>query len=120
MSRENKSRRRKVKKISSVTLPSYDCDMECRMKFFPRKKTIIPKFCSKIVETNIDLNHKDSKFAIFIKKDVEQKGIIVKSGTFIQPNFRGLITVKIVNTNNYDVTLSMHVHLGYLIFTPYC
>lgn len=118
MSCENKSKRRKVNKISSASLQIYNGDMESRMKFFPRKKAVIPKMSSKIVETNIYLNHKNSKFAIFIKKDVQESGIVIKSGTFIKPNFCGLIRVKIVNTNNFDVTLG-HVHLGYLVFKPY-
>ena len=104
-----------LKLISDQKLqPDFDKDMSMKINFYPKSRYKIKKFSSQIIETNIIIDI-ITKCNIYIKSEMKE----MKTKGFICSNFKGNLTVKIVNDQHHDITLGTSSYLGYLLFVPF-
>ena len=91
------------------------------MKFYPTKTIIIPKFSSKHIKTNLDFSNPIQLCNVFIKQESSTSlphQIQIKSG-FLPHNFIGVLKVKCINNNSFDICIGPDSELGHVIFLPY-
>ena len=104
-----------LKLISDQTLPpDFDKDVSMKINFYPKSKNKIKKFSSQFIDTNIIIDV-ITKCNVYIKSEMKE----MKTKGLICSNFKGNLTVKIVNDQHHDITLGTSSYLGYLLFVPF-
>ena len=104
----------KIRTIFDNIMPMFDGDLDFRLKFYAKKKTTIPKFASKTIDTNIIIRDVSS-FNIYIK----QKFPFMKTKGFLKQDFSGPLRVRVDNNSNVDISLGKRTQLGYILCLPF-
>ena len=104
----------KIRMISDNIMPMFDGDLDFRVKFYAKKKTTIPKFASKTIDTNIIIKDVTS-FNIYVK----QKFHYMKTKGFLKQDFSGPLRVRVDNNSNVDISLGKRTQLGYVLGLPF-